>query len=238
MDSVSESYAALEAISNAATPAEVVMIFTTYCTGIGFRTVNIGQLSASQNPDAKKLQFSNMPKDYIQYRIAQNTSLHDPTLIMARQTMLPFTWDKAYAHADRLGRMIIDECRSYTESDGLFFPIHSHDFISGFISLGADHIPDDPQMVSLLGFAASAAYMRLNELMGPYPREEEVNLSARERDVIYAASQGLTNKEAARLLKIAPDTVKQYMSSAQRKLGASDRAMAVAKAISKGQLPY
>ncbi|MEM9053950.1 MAG: autoinducer binding domain-containing protein [Pseudomonadota bacterium] len=238
MVSVSDSNSVLEAISNAATPAEVVMLFTTYCTDIGFRTVNIGQLSASADPKAKKLQFSNMPKDYIQYRIAQNTSLHDPTLIMARQTMLPFTWEKAYAHADRLGRMIIDECRSYTESDGLFFPIHSHDFISGFISLGADHIPDDPRIRNFLSFAASAAYMRLNDLMGPYPRQEEVNLSARERDVIYAASQGLTNKEAARLLKIAPDTVKQYMSSAQRKLGASDRAMAVAKAISKGQLPY
>ena len=52
-------------------------------------------------------------------------------------------------------------------------------------------------------------------------------LSQRERDVLALVAQGLTNPEIGRRLYISHHTVKEYLSSAMRKLGVSSRLAAV-----------
>ena len=54
-------------------------------------------------------------------------------------------------------------------------------------------------------------------------------LTPRELDVLIAIGQGLSNKEIARKLGISPHTVKFHLESLFRKLGATNRAEAVAK---------
>jgi two-component system, NarL family, nitrate/nitrite response regulator NarL len=49
--------------------------------------------------------------------------------------------------------------------------------------------------------------------------------------VLGALGNGMTNKEAARLLGISPHTVKFHIESLFRKLGAASRAEAVAKGM-------
>jgi DNA-binding NarL/FixJ family response regulator len=56
-------------------------------------------------------------------------------------------------------------------------------------------------------------------------------LTPRELDVLSAVADGLTNKEIARALGISLHTVKFHLESLMRKLGASSRAAALAKAM-------
>ena len=237
MDMVGVSYATIGLINQATSADDVVRIFTNHCAELGFPTVNIGQIDARIGISGHQRQFSNMPRDYLEHRKTQNASLHDPGLILARQTARPFTWVHAYKFADHKGRRVVEECCANTHAEGLFFPIHSPAFASGFASLGADHVPDDPRIIGMIGVVASTAYARMVDFFASETSKVDIRLSPRERDVLYAASYGLTNKEIARSLKISPDTVKQYMSSAQRKLGARDRAMAVAQAIRQRLFP-
>lgn len=48
-------------------------------------------------------------------------------------------------------------------------------------------------------------------------------LTDRERDALRLAEQGLSNKEIARRLALAPGTVRNYLSDAAAKLGAANR---------------
>jgi ATP/maltotriose-dependent transcriptional regulator MalT len=61
-------------------------------------------------------------------------------------------------------------------------------------------------------------------------------LTARERDILALISQGLSNKRAARALKISPETVKSHVKSIFSKLAVSARSAAVFRAGSLGLL--
>lgn len=65
----------------------------------------------------------------------------------------------------------------------------------------------------------------------------EVALSPRELDVLACVGVGSTNAETARRLQILPETVKSYLSSAMRKLGARNRHAAASAARRRGLLP-
>ncbi|MFG3497049.1 LuxR C-terminal-related transcriptional regulator [Streptomyces sp. NPDC047928] len=68
---------------------------------------------------------------------------------------------------------------------------------------------------------------------GPPP----VALAPRELDVLAAVAAGATNAAAARRLGLRPETVKGYLRSAMRKLGAHTRLEAVVAARRAGLLP-
>ena len=59
-------------------------------------------------------------------------------------------------------------------------------------------------------------------------------LTSREAQVLTLASYGLTNAEIAADLVLSPSTVKSHLEHIYAKLGASDRASAVAAALRYG----
>ncbi|UQA37124.1 helix-turn-helix transcriptional regulator [Streptomyces sp. HNA39] len=65
----------------------------------------------------------------------------------------------------------------------------------------------------------------------------QVRLAPREVDVVACVAAGATNAAAARQLGLRPETVKGYLRSAMRKLGAHTRLEAVVAARRAGLLP-
>lgn len=68
------------------------------------------------------------------------------------------------------------------------------------------------------------------------PGAPAVRLSPRELDVLAEVAVGRTNDEVAAALGLLPNTVKSYLKSAMRKLGASNRVQAVHRARTAGLL--
>ncbi|NEB58243.1 helix-turn-helix transcriptional regulator, partial [Streptomyces diastaticus] len=62
-------------------------------------------------------------------------------------------------------------------------------------------------------------------------------LAPREVDVLACVAAGATNGAVAERLGVGPETVKSYLRSAMRKLGARTRTEAVAVARRTGWLP-
>jgi DNA-binding CsgD family transcriptional regulator len=74
-------------------------------------------------------------------------------------------------------------------------------------------------------------------LLAPGAPAEEVRLAPRELDVLACLAAGATNAAAAERLGLRPETVKSYLRSAMRKLGAHTRGEAVTAARRAGVLP-
>lgn len=59
--------------------------------------------------------------------------------------------------------------------------------------------------------------------LGPWPRQEAPNLTAREREILQLIASGHTVRQTARVLGIAPKTVENIQARLFRKLGARNR---------------
>lgn len=75
------------------------------------------------------------------------------------------------------------------------------------------------------------------ELLTPDAPGGAVRLAPRELDVLACVAAGATNSAASQRLGLRPETVKSYLRSAMRKLGAHTRGEAVATARRTGLLP-
>jgi LuxR family transcriptional regulator of spore coat protein len=62
------------------------------------------------------------------------------------------------------------------------------------------------------------------------------SLTARQRQVLLLAANGNTNAAIANWLGVTPHSVAEILTAAYRRLGASDRAQAVAIALAVGEL--
>lgn len=83
-----------------------------------------------------------------------------------------------------------------------------------------------------------AACARLESACGPRKRAAApVGLTLRETDVLSCVASGATNATVAERLGLRPETVKAYLRSAMRKLGAHTRLEAVVAARRAGLLP-
>ncbi|MBV2355711.1 helix-turn-helix transcriptional regulator [Streptomyces sp. J2-1] len=71
----------------------------------------------------------------------------------------------------------------------------------------------------------------------PHPPAAAVSLAPRELDVLSWVASGATNAAVADRLGLRPETVKGYLRSAMRKLGAHTRGEAVSAARRSGLLP-
>ncbi|MER7498165.1 helix-turn-helix transcriptional regulator [Streptomyces pharetrae] len=74
-------------------------------------------------------------------------------------------------------------------------------------------------------------------LLAPGREPDGVRLAPREVDVLACVAAGSTNAAAAERLGLRPETVKSYLRSAMRKLGARTRGEAVVAARRAGVLP-
>ncbi|MGA5560644.1 response regulator transcription factor [Streptomyces platensis] len=84
-----------------------------------------------------------------------------------------------------------------------------------------------------------AACGRLATASSPHPDTDTAApaLAPRELDVLACVASGATNAEVAERLALRPETVKSYLRSAMRKLGAHTRLQAVIAARRVGVLP-
>ncbi|MFJ2024765.1 response regulator transcription factor [Streptomyces sp. NPDC087897] len=86
------------------------------------------------------------------------------------------------------------------------------------------------ELLDVCGRLASASGARA-------PAARKVRLAPREVDVVACVAAGATNAGAAERLGLRPETVKGYLRSAMRKLGAHTRLEAVVAARRAGLLP-
>ena len=91
--------------------------------------------------------------------------------------------------------------------------------------------PDSPVAFFLAGVVASTSGGAIGE---PLHRESIDALSGKERLVLQLVAQGRSNKEIARTLGVAPDTIKYHLKSVFSKLRVGNRAQAAVQAKSFG----
>lgn len=80
-------------------------------------------------------------------------------------------------------------------------------------------------------------HQEIERILGPHadnPSDQLIPLSPRETEILYAVTNGLSNKEISAKLGISQQTVKNHMTSILQKLNVEDRTQAAVKALKHG----
>lgn len=121
-------------------------------------------------------------------------------------------------------------------SEALCATAYGRDRAIASFHIGVDHIDPDPDAAFAIQTAALIVAERMiaqapdnlpNEPLGP----TEPTLSARERDALMFVAEGKTEWEISKILGVAESTARFHVDNAKRKLGAVNRAHAVARLL-------
>lgn len=210
---------------------QIVASLTAYVKYFGFESLSITHLISPIRSGKKRIAISDWPQEFLDKRFSKNTIIHDPIAHEAMRSKTPFTWGDVYERADKNGRLIIEEAREYTSKDGLLIPVHPYDSVPGCISLGTNKVDLSREQLSWLDVVSVQAFMKIVEILGPFPFEMFIKLTGREIDVVHYAAAGKTNWEISRILNISEHTVRSYFQTAARKLNTISRTHTVAVAL-------
>jgi LuxR family quorum sensing-dependent transcriptional regulator len=122
--------------------------------------------------------------------------------------------------------------------DGLSCPVGGRWMVAFWSRKELSNIVTRPMRI-MIGAAASFAALRLEQLAAPDLNSigPHVRLTPRELAVLRLVSTGAQFRDVAEALGLGEETVRSHLKKAQSKLGARNRAQAVAEALRQHLIP-
>jgi len=200
--------------------------------------------------DRSHLALSSYPLAWIEYFFGHGLDSDDPVKLSSRKTGLGFSFAEMprliqYTHRQR---RVLDAARREGITDGFAVPLHIPGEPSGtctFIVRNGAPLPDRSfAAAQLVGGFAYEAGRRLKQAGAPFldrgiaARKSDRSigskskrLTSRQLDCLMLVARGKTDWETARILGIAPETVKHHLRIVREHYGVTTRTQAAIRAI-------
>lgn len=206
--------------------------------------VDLSTLDASNGymAEGSLIAMTTYPPHWVEEFVRDNMVAIDPILLASRRSATGFAWSEM----SDLIRLTADQREIRLRAvragivDGFTVPAHVPGEANGSCSFAVgDDRPlrsDNLLMAQLVGSHAFQAARDLvrrgitSSLTGP-------SLTSRQRDCVWLASQGHSDRGIADLLAISIETVKQHLKESRERLQAGNRAQLVVRAAYHGIIP-
>ncbi len=163
-----------------------------------------------------------------------------PMLYLAASSMASHTWTEARRTFQPIGvdQWTFELALKHGIRDGLTCPVGGRWVVVFWSSKELSNIVTRSMRIMIYA-AASLAALRIEQLIDPDPNHvgSHARLTPRELSVLRLVSRGAQFREAAEELSLGEETVRSHLKKAQSKLGARNRAQAVAEALRQHLIP-
>ena len=180
--------------------------------------------------------ITNWPPELVSSYDRMGLLTHSPIIEALRKSTRPHVWSIDSVSAERPDKessMVNELFRTFGLISGVYLCAHDASGRRGAVSFGGTReMPDEEELIEF-SYVANLIYDQVNRVKTPSKQTEQA-LSARERECLIWTASGKTSADIASILKLSEHTVNHYLSSACHKLGAVNRAHAVAKALRSG----
>jgi LuxR family transcriptional regulator, quorum-sensing system regulator SolR len=228
---------AYEAMQQAKTSEELRGLMERFTKQLGFEHfVYVLSISA---PSLKPQQVivNGFPRQWLDRYLAGSYFKIDPLVKHTQSSSLPAIWQDQVFH-DRKSEEFWEEAKSFGLNTGLSLSMRDHPGMTGIFSLARDRpiATKSGELAELIGRAQMFAFLvheavaRI-ELPKVLP-EQNVVLTARERECLLWAANGKTAWEISQILGIAERTAVFHVNNVIQKLGAANRTQAIVRAVS------
>jgi len=225
----------IEAVEKAQSAIEVEECLLAFAASFGFTSVFGGIVPLRPVPldeMPSRILFQRFPEGWAERYNDNGYVLRDPIVSRLIYDRAPFAWADAYkTDRERQNvKLISGEASEFGLRDGYVVPIPTIEGDVAAVSFGGPAYAVEPSEVAALNFSASYA-------VGSYlhhriaRRRLSAALTPRESDCLVWAGEGKTDWEISVILGISRATVLKHVAAAREKLGAVNKAHAIATAI-------
>jgi LuxR family quorum sensing-dependent transcriptional regulator len=226
-------------ISECKTDYDILRLAREFARAHGFEYFSISRIP---DPGERKMAgisiVSNWPPDLVNSYDELGLLTKSPVTKSLRISTKPVLWKAGTIDPkapNYPGQEYYDLFARFGVNMGVIIPVQQASGQRGAVALSGNRdIPSEPELMEI-SYYANFFFARIAEISSN-DQEQEQMLSARERECLQWTAGGKTSQEIATILELSEHTVNHYLSAACQKLGAVNRAHAVAKAIRSGLL--
>lgn len=228
------------ALSTAPHLVDLKNICKEFCSKIGLDYYLFSVCEVVSLIAPKIITLTNFPPQWVELYFQNRSSSVDPILKYSFSHSAPILWSELISMPGFNGesdKAFMATGREFGLHSGLTVPLNPPSGQTSFFSVvSSDQEFDENRLGSLLPAAGIFskylfdAYVRIDKTENPKVNE----LTERELECVFWACEGKTAWEMAHIVGVAERTINFHLTSVIKKLGASNRQHAVAKAVMYG----
>lgn len=236
MGRIEDALAAVSRMSRAGSVAAAVDLFEQAVEPFGCKTYSTWLLANPERFHPKLGLISNWPDEWTEIYIKTEGYLVDPVVRTALTFPGGFHWRDISDVGAAAGHELFQSAAQFGLGDGFSMPIGAPGHSPAIVNLSGASFNWSDLEQGVVSLVASTFLGRLLYLRDSALTPAVKALSPQERRVLHHAAVGRTDKQIGLEMDLSPHTVKTYWAHIRAKLGAQDRAHAVAIGIWSGQV--
>lgn len=188
--------------------------------------------SENEQRVASHIIVTNLPDAFLAEFDDHSLAANSAIFATLRRSVRPLAWnleETARSRTETARSRLVGLFTRHGITAGLHLPIHNRSARRGFVAILGDRSDLSFDDISRLTLIGTCVFDRLT--VGADMRHPMRRLTGRERETLVWTAAGKTSAEIGMILGLSEHTVNQYIASASHKLGAANRAHAVAQAI-------
>lgn len=237
-DEAASSYR--ERVALCTTSYDLLRLIKEVTTDYEFRFFSIVRLPSSRDEELSELaMLHNWPEELVRRYDEMLLLKQSPVYEKLKTTTKPVFWSTRASSRYLLSEVaaeVRDMFYAQGMRDGVHFSVQEPGGKRASVSFSGDRTMPTETELAELNYIANLVYERLFELSRSKKTSKTQKLSAREGECLMWTASGKTSAEIAIILKLSEHTVNHYLTAACQKLGATNRAHAVYKAMRAGYL--
>ena len=235
MDRTANALALMGELTSAPTVAKAVAVFERAIEPFGVRLYRTGVVANPERGLIEAAIVSNWTEDWTEFYRGRRAFTFDPVVAAARKGE-GFFWRDLDPSPRAEGRDLMRDAREVGMIDGFTVVRAAPGELKTTVNMAGDGLDWTELEQGIVSFVASALMSRMLYLRDIQLKPAVQTLSGREAAILSHAAAGHGDKTIAHALELSHETVRFYWKSIRRKLGAADRANAVAVGLWSGQI--
>ena len=240
--SLDRTYEVISRLSQAVTAQEICDGVTSFSGRYGLTRMWAASLPASNEHKVvvrrRHMLMGAFPPGWMDQYFTQDYAHIDPIVRRSKCDPSPFLWSEAApfvrAEHSAIASRMFGEAAEFNLKAGFVVPMTPPRGEVIAASLGGEAADVPPEAHGMIAVICAYAIGRAIELRDREKKRRRSGLTTREVECLKWAADGKTEWETSAILSISEHTADKHLANARRKLGAANRAQAVANAIRWG----
>jgi DNA-binding CsgD family transcriptional regulator len=237
--SIDEFYVVLQRFSTAKSIEEITELCRFHANQLGFDTFVYALRIPSNFSSSRLVLLKGYPEQWLDHYFTNAYYEIDPIIAYCTEYVTPIQWHDLPKIPSTRSIQMMNEASEFGLKAGITMPMHSPHGEMGVLSFALNRPETTSREITqhampYIQILAGYIHEAVRRVLNLEDLNQEILLTAREKECMKWAADGKTSWEISRLLNLSERTINFHLNNATQKLHASNRQHALIKATLLG----